>query len=107
MRVLYSNLQVRFGVFVSDNEGLCCLMIPVISVRTFGVLYGYTISKLTNHQIRHQQATHKVGCRPGDCICMVTLIFPRGLCGYVWVNVLTLSPLRVARIGHIQKVKPL
>ena len=23
------------------------------------------------------------------------LIFPRGLCGYVWVNILILSPLRV------------
>ena len=30
-------------------------------------MYDHTFSKLTNHQIRHQ-ATHKVGCQPGDCI---------------------------------------
>ena len=29
---------------------------------------------------------------------MVTLIFLRGLCGYVWVNIFTLSPLRVGVI---------
>ena len=28
---------------------------------------------------------------------MVTLIFLRGLCEYVWVNILTLSPLREYR----------
>ena len=34
-----------------------------------------------------------MGCQPGDCIMhMVTLIFIRGLCGYVSVNILTLSP---------------
>ena len=30
---------------------------------------------------------------------MVTLIFLMGLCGYVWINILTLSPLRVGRGG--------
>ena len=30
-------------------------------------MHDHTSSKLANHQIRHQ-ATHKVGCRPGDCI---------------------------------------
>ena len=30
------------------------------------------------------QATHKVGCPPGDFI-MVTFIFLQGLCGCVWV----------------------
>ena len=51
-------------------------------------MYGHSVSKLANHQIRHQ-ATHKVGCQPGDC--MFTLIFLWGLCGHVWVNILTLS----------------
>ena len=36
-------------------------------MRTFGVMYDHTFSKLANHQIRHQ-ATHKVGCQPGACI---------------------------------------
>ena len=57
--------------------------------------YDHTFSKLTGHQINHQ-AAHKVGCQPGDCIMhMVTLIFLRGLLGYVWVNIVTSSPLRV------------
>ena len=30
-------------------------------------MYGDTCSELANHQIR-LQATHKVGCPPGDCI---------------------------------------
>ena len=30
-------------------------------------MYDHTFSKLAIHQIRHQ-ATHKVGCQPGDCI---------------------------------------
>ena len=30
-------------------------------------MYDHTFSKLANHLIRYQ-ATHKVGCRPGDCI---------------------------------------
>ena len=43
-------------------------------------MYDHTFSKLANHQIK-REATHKVGCQPGDCICMVPLIFLRGLCG--------------------------
>ena len=30
-------------------------------------MYDHTFSRLANHQVRHQ-ATHKVGCHPGDCI---------------------------------------
>ena len=56
-------------------------------------MYDHTLSKLANHQIRCQ-ATHKVSCQSGD-LHMVTLIFLRGLCGYVWINILTLSPPRV------------
>ena len=50
-------------------------------------MYDHTFSKLANHQSRHQ-ATHKVGCQPGDCIIMATSIFLKGLCRYVWVNML-------------------
>ena len=42
-----------------------------------------------DHQIRHQ-TIHTVGSQPGDCIW--SLIFVMGLCGYVWVNILTSSP---------------
>ena len=56
-------------------------------------------SKLANHQIRHQ-ATHKMDCQPGDCIIMITLIFLRDLCEYVWVNILTLSPTMGQRGPH-------
>ena len=48
--------------------GLCCLMTPGLSrVRTFGVMYDHNFSKPANHPTR-LQPTHKVGCRPGDCI---------------------------------------
>ena len=37
---------------------------------------------------------------------MVNLFFLRGLCGYAWANILTLSPLRVGREeGFIKKSK--
>ena len=39
------------------------------------------------------QATRKVGCQSGDCIWLL-VIFLRDLCGYVWYNILTLSPPR-------------
>ena len=55
-------------------------------------MYDHTFSELANHQTRHQ-ATHKVGHRLGDCIW--SLFFLGGLCGYAWINILTLSPLRV------------
>ena len=34
-------------------------------LRTFGVMYHNTVYKIANQQIR-DQATHKVGCQPGD-----------------------------------------
>ena len=47
-------------------------------------MYDHTFSKLANHQIIHQ-ATHKVGCQPGG-LRVVTSVFLRVLCGYVWVT---------------------
>ena len=38
------------------------------------------------------QVTPNVGCQSGDCRWLVNL--PLGLSGYVWVNILTLSPQR-------------
>ena len=45
---------------------LCCLLTPGLSkdIRCHERPY---FSKIANHQLRHQ-ATHKVGCQPGDCI---------------------------------------
>ena len=44
---------------------------------------------LAHHQNRHQAT------RDGH------LIFLRGLCGYIWINILTLLPLRVQPAIHI------
>ena len=57
--VICKHRNVWFALFY-----FFCLM---VSARTFGVMYEHTLSKLANHQIRHQ-ATFKVGCQPGDCI---------------------------------------
>ena len=65
---------------ISAGLGLLCLMTPGLS-KAFGVIYDHAVSKLVNHQIK-RQATHKVGCEPGD-LHMVMLIFFMGLCGYV------------------------
>ena len=43
-----------------------CLMTPGLSKDIRCHEWPY-FSKLTNHQIRHQ-ATHKVGCQPGNCM---------------------------------------
>ena len=66
-------------------------MTPGLS-RTFDIMYDHTFSKFANHHIRHQ-ATHEVGCQQRG-LHMVTLVFLRDLCGYVWVSMLTLSPWR-------------
>ena len=45
---------------------LCCLMTPGLSKEIWCHVWN-NFSKLVNHQTRHQ-ATHKMGCQPGDCI---------------------------------------
>ena len=72
-------------------------------LRTFGVMYDHTFSELATHRIRHQ-ATHNVGCQPGH-LHMATLVFLRGLCGYVWDNILTLSPLEGSSLKGSQCYK--
>ena len=49
-------------------------------------LWAYS-SMITNHQIIHQ-ATRKVACQSGEAD--VHLLFLRGFCGYVWVNIYSL-----------------
>ena len=65
------------------------------SLRTFGVMYDHTFYKQV--QIKHQ-ATHKVGCQPGDSAYgqFNLSIFLWALCGYIWINILTLSPRGVS-----------
>ena len=59
-------------------------------------------SMIKNHEIRHQ-ATSDLDCQLGNCR-NVTLIFLRGLCGYVWVKILTLSPKKVRDIEDLEKM---
>ena len=47
------------------------------------------LSLLANKQIRHQATNWAVSL---VILHMVTSIFMRGMCGYIWVNILTLSP---------------
>ena len=58
-------------------------------------MYDHSFSELANRQIRHQSVSL--------VIAYSHLIFLRGLCGYVWSNILTLSPPRVlvqrSRVG--------
>ena len=52
-----------------------------------------------NLQIPDQRSGHTESGLSAWWLYMVTLIFLMGLCGYVWVNILTLSPLRVISVG--------
>ena len=76
---------------------VCVVQWHLVSVRTFGVMYDHALSKLVSHQIRHEA----IQSEPSAWwLHMVKLFFLRGLCGYVWANILTLSPLR-----EVQKTK--
>ena len=81
-----------FGISLS----LSSLMTPGVSVRIFGVTYDHTFLNLQIIIIHH--ATRKVGGQTW-WLHMTTLIFLRDLCGYVWVNILSLSPSRVEHWG--------
>ena len=61
----------------------------LVLVWPFSVMYDHSMSMLTNHQIRHQ-AISKKELLPW-WLQMITVIFLRHLCGYVWVHILTLS----------------
>ena len=89
--MIHASCSMLFASHSADRFGLDCIVQwYLVWVRTFSVMYDHTFSKLANHQIRHQ-ATHKVGCLPGDCIWSLQSS-SGGLSGYVWVNILTLSP---------------
>ena len=94
----HGQLPLCLKITITRSGQVCCWMTPGLSRDIRCHVWPY-FSKLANHQIRHQPI------RSGLSVWwlhMVTLIFLRGLCGYVWVNVLTLPPLRVTRLGRVQ-----
>ena len=64
--------------------------IILVSVRTFGVMYEYTF--FLTGKSPGQTSGHTYSWLSVWWMHMVTLIFIGGLCGYIWVNMLTLSP---------------
>ena len=75
--------------------GLCCLMTPGLSkdIRCHVWPYFFWTCKSPDQTLGHTERGLSAWW-----LHMVTLIFLRGLCGYVWVNILTLSPQRVMMI---------
>ena len=66
-------------------------------------MYTYTIVRyqLTNHQIRHQTiATQNLKWAVSMASKMTTLNFLVYLWGYVWINIRTLSLLRVKLLSE-------
>ena len=51
---------------------------------------------ISQNGMRKRQATHKEGW-------YLLVIFHKALCGYIWVNTLPLSPLRIGRKSNIQR----
>ena len=71
---------------------MCCIMTPVlVSVRTFGVMYDHTF---LNWQITRSDIWPHIKWAVSLVIAYGHFNFPQGLCGHVWVNILTLSPAR-------------
>ena len=65
-------------------------------------VWPYLFPQLVNHQSRHQ-TTSKMGLS-ALWLQMTTSMFLRGLCVYVWVYILTLSPPRVVNLYVINSV---
>ena len=82
----YSKSYERIGLV-----GLCCLMTP--GLRTFSVMYDHTFYKQVQIS-RSDIRPHTKWAVSLVILHMVTSIFLRGLCGYIWVNIFTLSPQR-------------
>ena len=70
--------------------GLCCLMTPGLSkdIRCHVWPYFYKQVQISRSDIR----PHIKWAVSLVILHMVTSIFLRALCGYIWVNILTLSP---------------
>ena len=62
-RQMYPNANLKGPNWLVN---LCCLVTSGLRKDVWCRVWPY-FSKLANHQIRHQ-ATHKVGCQPGECI---------------------------------------
>ena len=70
----------------------------MVSVRTFGVMYDHTFYKQV-HISRSHIRPHIKWAVSLVILHMVTSIFLQALCGYIWVNILTLSPRGGAYLG--------
>ena len=69
---------------------VCCLMTPGLS-KEFSVIYDHTFYKQV--QISRSDIRPHIKWAVSLVILhMVTSIFLQALCGYIWVNILTLSP---------------
>ena len=90
-----SNSQIQYSTV------LCSLMAPGLSEYIRCHVWPYFL-ELANHQIRHQ-ATHKVGCQPGDCIWLFK--FSSGVC--VGMYGLTLTVLNFWKFTSYCTLKPL
>ena len=64
----------------------------LVSVRTFGVMYDYTFLNL---QITRSDIRPHVKWGVSLVTAYDYFNLPQGFVGYVWANILTLSPLRV------------
>ena len=92
-------LQVTFkeALFFdpSVKVSLCCLLTPGLSKDFQCHVWPYYFCICEIIQVGHQ-ATSEKGGQPGD-LQIATLIFLKGLFGYVWVNILTLSCERLCK----------
>ena len=70
------------------------LVMPGLSKNILVSCMTLLFSVLANHQIRHKTTHVKWAVSLAIVDCQLT--FPRDLCGYVWVNILTLSTWRVS-----------
>ena len=72
-----------------SSFGLCCLMTPVQAM-TFSVMYDHNIFYVCNSS--NLTSGYKWNGLSVWWLHMTTLTFLKGLCRYIWVNILTLSP---------------
>ena len=74
--------------------GLCCLMTPGLS-KTFGVMYGHTFLNL---QLTRPDIRSHIKWAVSLVIAYGRINLPQG---FVWVNILTLSPTRVYKVKEL------
>ena len=90
MSYIYSLVSsvVYTSTLQKEREKESCSMTPGLS-KDIGVMYDHTFDK---RKSADQTSGHTKLAVSLAILHMVTSIFLRGLCGYIWVNILTLSP---------------